>query len=167
MSKGPIEVKVTGADKVQQTILALARKVPMAVGLALRDEAELTMMDAKRLAPVVTGALKSSGHVMPAEHSGGEIRVTMGFGGPTGIGNIDGDTNKKPVSYALLVHENPRAGQTYGYSPSDRAYQDKKGKKGRRRFSTVGQWKYLEQPVLARTAGLAQSLRARIFEWYL
>jgi len=161
-----IEVTITGADKVQQTVLALAQRVPAAVGAALRDEAELTMTAAKKLAPVVTGTLRASGHVLPPTRSGAEISVTMGFGGATGIGNINGETNETPVFYALSVHENPRAGRTYGYSPSGKAYQDKKGKKGRRRFSTVGQWKYLEQPVLARTANLAERVRARILKFY-
>ena len=137
MSKGLIEVKVTGADKVQQAVLELARRIPIRIAQALQVEAELTMTEAKLLCPVVTGALRASGFVSEADVMGKDIGVLLGFGGPS-------------AQYALATHENPRAGKTGVVSPQGRPY---------KRWSRGGQWKYLEQPVLARTKGFSERIR--------
>jgi hypothetical protein len=137
MSKGLIEVKVTGADKVQQAVLELARRIPQRIAQALQVEAELTMTEAKLLCPVVTGALRASGFVTEATVLHDDIGVLLGFGGPA-------------APYALVTHENPRAGQTGGVSPQGRRY---------KRWSRGGQWKFLEQPVLARTQGFSARIR--------
>jgi hypothetical protein len=149
-----IAVTVTGAEAVRAKLLALASAAPKRVGDALRDEAELTMREAKALTPVVTGTLRASGYVQKPSLSRGDVSVTMGFGGAAS-------------KYALAVHENPRAGHTYGFSPSGAAY-GRRAYKGKKRigFSRVGQWKYLEQPFLARVSGLTDRLLARIMERY-
>ena len=146
------EFSILGAKEVRDKILALAKNSPRAVASALRTEAELTMSEAKKLTPVVTGTLRSSGIVRKPEITGREISVTMGFGGAAS-------------KYALSVHENPRAGHTYGFSPSGQAY-GRIAYKGKKRigYSRVGQWKYLEQPFLGRVAGLIDRLYERIMK---
>ena len=146
------EFSLLGAKEVRDRILALAKTAPNAVAAALRREAELTMTEAKSLTPVVTGTLKASGVVMKPVLDGREISVTIGFGGAAS-------------KYALSVHENPRAGHTYGYGPQGQTY-GKRAYKGklRRGYSRVGQWKYLEQPFLARIEGLIDRLYAHIMK---
>ena len=154
MSKGLIEVKVTGADKVQQTILALARRIPQRIAQALQVEAELTMTEAKLLCPVVTGALRASGFVTEATVLHDDIGVLLGFGGAA-------------AKYALAVHENPRSGKTGGWGPAGQqeiAFRYIKGRvvpigAQRKSWSRGGQWKFLEQPVLARTQGFSARIR--------
>jgi hypothetical protein len=83
----------------------------------------------------------------------------MGFGGAA-------------EKYALKVHENPRAGQTGGWGPqgpTEIAFRVIGGivrpiGAQRKRYSTVGQWKFLEQPFLARAKGLAARIRARVLK---
>lgn len=135
-----MEITVTGAAEVRQKILALAAAAPQRVADALGVEAELTMTEAKKLTPVVTGALRASGFVQTPTISDRTIEVVMGFGGSAS-------------AYALSVHENPRAGQTQGFAPSGQRY---------KRWSRVGQWKFLEQPFLARVSGLTDRLLERI-----
>lgn len=146
MSKGLIEVKVTGADKVQQSILELARRMPTRVMDALEVEANLTMEESQALVPVVTGALKSSRFVAKADMVGKDIGIVFGYGGPA-------------AQYALAVHENPRAGKTGGVGPAPRFQRYK-------RWSRGGQWKYLEQPVLSRAAGFCERMRGYILREY-
>ncbi len=134
-----ISLTMTGADIMQKHVQMLAAQVPHAVAAALTVEAELTMTEAKELCPVDTGALRSSGLAEPPVIAGRSISVTLGFGGPA-------------APYALSVHENPRAGQTMGRSPSGATYQH---------YSRVGQWKFLEMPVLARTRGFVTRIRDR------
>jgi hypothetical protein len=82
---------------------------------ALFQISEEEMTKSKNRTPVDLGNLRSSGHVaLPVTDAEG-ISVTMGFGGPAGIGNVGGETNKKDVGYAIIVHEDvrgvvPRAG---------------------------------------------------------
>ena len=144
------EFSILGAKEVREKILQMARETPRKVAEALHDEAQLTMTEAKKLVPVVTGTLRASGVVPKATISGRNIEQVMGFGGAAS-------------AYAMSVHENPRAGHTYGFSPEGRAY-GKIAYKGklRRGYSRVGQWKFLEQPFLARVSGLTDRLLERI-----
>jgi hypothetical protein len=135
-----ITVSVTGAEDVRQRVLAMAKAAPGRVADALVAEAEMTMADSKLLVPVVTGTLRASGHVQKPVIAQREVSVTMGYGGAAS-------------AYALVTHENPRAGATGGVSPSGQRY---------KRYSRVGQWKYLEQPFLARVSGLTERLWERI-----
>ena len=90
-----------------------ARAIP-ALGRALYEEAEVTMTQAKRNTPVLTGAMRASGHVLPPTYSLHEVTVTLGFGGPAGSGNHAGETNKTDVGYAIVVHENLSARHIVG-----------------------------------------------------
>lgn len=85
------------------------------------ETAEEIITEAKKLTPVLEGVLKSSGHVQLPVISGNQVEVSMGFGGPAGAGN-QGETNRKEVGYAVVVHENLEA------------------------HHKVGQAKYLEMP---------------------
>jgi hypothetical protein len=88
------------------------------------------MAESKKLCPVDTGTLRSSGLVQKPVIEGNMISVTLGYGDAS-------------CGYAVYVHENPRAGQTGGVSPSGRKY-------GAKRWARKGQWKYLETPLVAR-----------------
>ena len=85
-----------------------------ALGRSLYEEAEVTMTHAKRNTPVLTGALRASGHVLPPTYSLHDVTVTLGFGGPAGSGNQGGETNKTDVGYAIIVHENLSARHVVG-----------------------------------------------------
>ena len=66
------------------------------VGVALYQEAEIEMTEAKRRTPVLTGVLRASGHVRPPVREGETVSVTLAFGGPA-------------APYAVYVHENLEA----------------------------------------------------------
>lgn len=109
----------------------------------LYRSATLIMADSKEnFVPVETGTLRSSGIVDPPALEGGRVVISLGYGGPA-------------AKYALAVHENPRAGKTGGISPTGARY---------RRWSKVGEWKYLETPFeLARNA-VRVALTAAVFK---
>ena len=69
-----------------------------------------------------------------------EVSAVLGFGGPA-------------TPYALAVHENPRAGKTGGVSPSGKRY---------KHWAEVGQWKFLEIPLLEAEHGMLARLAGRI-----
>lgn len=101
-------------------------EIARVAGQILYLSAEQIMTESRTLVPVVTGNLRASANVQPPKISGTTVTVELGYGGPA-------------ATYALSVHENPRAGKTGGVSPSGHKY-------AARRWSQVGQWKYLEQP---------------------
>jgi len=125
---------------LQDVITGLAKwgdaAIP-ALGVALYEEAENTMTQAKRYTPVDTGNLKASGFVEPPWFSHSAITVNLGFGGPAGTGNHGGQTNERTVGYAVYVHENLTA-----------------------RHKT-GRAKFLETAVVERIPELPQSLARR------
>lgn len=123
-----IRLTVSGADEVLRRLRALGADFPAAAGRALKRfvETEVATPAKQDYVPVVTGALRSSIVTDEPAIAGNRITVTVGAGGAA-------------VPYARLVHENPRAGRTGGLSPSGKRY---------KRWSRVGQWKYLEQPAI-------------------
>lgn len=116
--------EIKGLEALEKKLRKLGEVGVQEVKRTLYTEAEAIMTKSKALVPVVTGALRGSGFVELPKTSGSTLSVTMGYGGPA-------------AKYALIVHENPRAGKTKGVSPSGKKY---------KRYSKVGQWKYLEQP---------------------
>ena len=93
------QVKVTGLPKVMKALKQLGDKGPKAMGGALFREGESIIGDSKeRFVPVVTGNLKSSGHVQKPKINSNGASVELGYGGS--------------APYALAVHENPNAGKT-------------------------------------------------------
>lgn len=100
MARG-FTIQMKGADAVAATLKALVALVPQVVGDALEAESEIEMTEAKRRTPWDTGNLRASGHVQPAKVGGGEVKVTMGFGGPA-------------APYALFVHEDTEVLHKHG-----------------------------------------------------
>lgn len=90
---GSETVQIAGLDRVLDQLANIASAMPTLAQDALTVEAELIMTEAKRRTPVLTGALRSSGVVLPLD---GEIGATLTFGGPA-------------APYAVYVHENMEA----------------------------------------------------------
>lgn len=147
-------LEIKGLDEALRKLHAMPENVKTFVGRGLYVEAERVMTDSKKnYVPVDTGVLRSSGFVKLPTVTADEISVTLGFGGPAGTGN-QGETNKKDCGYAFIVHENPRAGKTGGLPPSSSpgaivARTFGTGRYQRKHYAQVGQWKYLEIPLLA------------------
>lgn len=116
-----------GQQQVLERLRRLEQQLPTALATALYERASEIMARSRPLVPVVTGALRSSGVVYPPEIEGGRVSVVFGYGGAAS-------------AYAAPVHWNPRSGHTGGRSPSGRKY-----KEGT--YSTVGQWRYLSEPL--------------------
>ncbi len=97
-------VKLRGLPQVKSALKKLGAKGPRVLGGALFREGEGIMGDSKeKFVPVVSGNLRSSGHVQPPKIHAGGASVELGFGGPA-------------AAYALGVHENPHTGKTAGGS---------------------------------------------------
>jgi len=96
-----IGIQMKGTKEMAAALAALVSAFPVSVADALEAEAEIEMTEAKRRTPVKTGALKSSGHVQPAQVGAGGISVKLGFGGPA-------------APYALTVHEDLEAFHAVG-----------------------------------------------------
>lgn len=124
-----LRFNIRGGEQVLANLAQLADDMQPALGRALFRFAELDISTvAKRdFVPVVTGALRSSIHVeREIEFSGRTVTVFVSAGGAA-------------AQYGRMVHENPRSGRTGGFSPSGRRY---------KRWSRVGQWKFLEFPAI-------------------
>ncbi len=136
-------INLDGLDKLIKTLEKRfgPRPVNKALTGALVEEAEDLVTEAKLEVPVDTGNLRDSGFVKPPTFTG---VIECGFGGPA-------------APYALVVHENPRAGKTGGVSPSGSV---------RKKFAQVGKWKYLEHPFNRRRkrfeARVARELKRRL-----
>jgi hypothetical protein len=77
------EIRVTGLEEMQRKLTALGEKFPKEIRSALFIEAETIMTDSKtNYVPVDLGMLKSTGHVIPPEHRGGELITVLSYGGP-------------------------------------------------------------------------------------
>lgn len=92
-------LEIKGLDALGARLKSLGVTIGPAAGNALRAEAELIMTEAKRRTPVLTGALRASGHV-----TGPDVEaqaVTLAFDGPA-------------APYAVVVHENIAARHVTG-----------------------------------------------------
>lgn len=137
---------MVGIPKTNRALERLARRAPKALASAYFQIGEEIIGESKeKFVPVDQGILRASGFVELPRISGAKVSVELGFGGPAGKGNVGGDSNKENVGYAIVVHENPRAGKTGGVSPRGREYKT---------WSTVGGWKFLERPFKAAQRGL-------------
>lgn len=85
-----------GTFDLQAALDATERDFAREAGAALREEAEIEMTEAKRRTPVLTGALRASGHVTGPTAAADGVEVKLAFGGPA-------------APYALAVHENMEA----------------------------------------------------------
>ena len=134
-------VRVEGTDAIKRALAALGTDVLPALAAALYQVGEGVMTDAKLLTPVDTGNLRASGHVSPPAVQGSKVSVTLGFGGPAGSGNHGGQSNAESVGYAVYVHENMEA------------------------HHPVGQAKFLESALKARTSGMAGRIGLSLQRW--
>jgi hypothetical protein len=94
----PFELRVRGLAEVNRNLARLGREAPQQARQALTEEAETVMLDAKRRTPVLTGALRASGHVL-ADPRKPEVKLVFG---------------DAAVSYAVPVHENLEAHHEVG-----------------------------------------------------
>jgi len=133
-------VTVTGLDEVLRSLSSYARQLPDACAQALFEEANAIKNESQaRFVPVDTGELRQE-HAFVDESAkieNGIVSITFGYTGP----------------YAASVHENPRAGKTGGISPSGKRY---------KHWAEVGQWKFLEIPVLEASHGALARMAGRI-----
>ena len=136
-NKLDITFRIKGLDKAEAEIQRLAKKYPEAARRALYRNAEFIMTDSKQnYVPVDEGQLRASGHVVM---DATKLEVTLGFGGPAGIGNVS-DSNDETVGYAIVQHEV----DSYEH--------------------TVGEDKYLEKPLMAALPRLAGDIGRDIKE---
>ena len=126
-----ITVKVTGLKQAHRAFRERPAAAVRVTSRRLNLGAEQIIALAKAdYVPVMFGTLRASGHVIPSKVTAagmGSVVISpaqAAFGGPS-------------APYALVVHENQRAGKTGGFSPQGKKY---------KHWSRVGQWKYLETP---------------------
>lgn len=96
-----IRLKVSGFRELKKALKAQGQRAEKSLAAALYAEGERIMAEAKRLCPVDTGTLRSTGHVQKPVIRRGSIEVTLGFGGPA-------------APYAVYVHENLNVHHTVG-----------------------------------------------------
>lgn len=107
-------VKLTGVEAALAELKKLAKEYPEAALRALNRQAEFVMTEAKqRYVPVKDGHLRASGHIFVFKP---RLEVTLGFGGPAGIGNVGGERNRQDVGYAVVQHETEDYRHTVGES---------------------------------------------------
>ena len=124
----PIRLTITGIDEIVGKMRVLGEQFPQAMGDALFEFAseQIQKRAKEEYVPVMFGALRASIHTMQPVVTNRSASVTVAAGGAA-------------APYALKVHENPRSGQTGGFSPSGKRYKD---------YARVGEWKYLETPAI-------------------
>lgn len=92
------KVRLIGSKKLSAQLKRYGAVAHAAVAAGLFAEGTRIMGDSKKLTPVITGNLRSSGTVFPPTlNARGNLEVELGYGGPA-------------APYAIRVHENPNAG---------------------------------------------------------
>ena len=121
-----IRFSIRGAEDAIRNLQTLGDQMPPALGRALYRFAEIDIaaVSKRDYVPVITGALRSSIHVEEPVVERRSVTVYISAGGAA-------------AKYGRKVHENPRSGRTGGLSPSGRRY---------KRWSSVGEWKFIETP---------------------
>ncbi len=122
--RGGLSLSFKGGAELERRLTGLAGAANDDLEKAVRAHAEDVMADAQENhVPVMDGTLRASGYVQSGRQARG-VWAKLGFSAP----------------YARKVHENPRAGNTGGVSPSGRQYP---------KWAKVGGWKFLERPLKA------------------
>jgi len=145
-------MKFVGVEKVVRNLNKEISKIEgrclsglVSAGLMIRGESQ-------KLTPVVTGNLRNSAYVVSSR----AVEAAPKNGDSSVVGKQQ-ECRRSYIpmvivgyaaSYAIFVHENPRAGKTGGMSPKGLAYKPSKGSR-RIVYSTVGQWKFLEQVIMS------------------
>lgn len=141
-----VRFEIRGAREVMANLATLGGEMRHAMGRALTRFAEIDIatVSKNQYVPVITGALRSSIHVeKDVVFTPSSATVYVSAGGAA-------------APYGRKVHENPRSGRTGGLSPSGRRY---------KKWSRVGQWKFIEQPAMeaaARGVGFAREAGSEI-----
>jgi hypothetical protein len=84
--------KIEGVDEMRRKVAALADRMPMELGRALKEEVDAIAAEAKKQTPVATGKLRDSVRVEGPVVDGDRISAAVVAGGPD-------------VDYAIQVHE--------------------------------------------------------------
>lgn len=121
----------TGSGKsISALVMQYGDKAFVAMGKQLYLEGSGILAQSQPLVPVDTGALKASGYVTEPQNHGGEIVVTIGYGGVAGAAQDHSAAAaiyqgavaavnrvaRDPAGYALYVHENLEAHHPVGQS---------------------------------------------------
>lgn len=89
-------------EEAADAFASLEREMEEVADKSLFAIAEEIITESKaRRVPVDKGPLRASGHVERRD----ENEVVAGFGGVAGTGNVDGDSNREDVGYAVVQHE--------------------------------------------------------------
>ena len=94
-------IDIKGLEAVKRNLESLKSKSVAETRRGLYVSAELIMTQSKKIVPVDTGALRSTGHVKPPVDTPGRIEIELGYGGPAGKGDKAG----KDLGYGIWVHE--------------------------------------------------------------
>lgn len=89
---GIIVIAVRGIPQVQAGLTAYQAEIREALVQEVAREGEEIMTESKQLVPVLTGALRASGHVLPVAQTPSGVRLTLAYG-------------NSAVKYAIYVHE--------------------------------------------------------------
>jgi len=138
------KIILTGDKALIRKLQDINRRHPAIIDAALFKTANDIMKDSKEnFVPVDTTNLQASGHTELPERKGNKVTVTIGYGGAA-------------APYALAVHENPRSGKTQGTGPSGQKYKT---------WAQVGEWKYLETPLIEATFEYQENLVKNVNEF--
>lgn len=85
-------IAVKGIPQVTAGLTAYQAEVREALTREVAREGEEIMTASKELCPVLTGALRASGHVLPVEDTPHGVKLTLAYG-------------NSAVQYAIYVHE--------------------------------------------------------------
>lgn len=133
-------VKLEGMEEVLKNLAAYGERARQAAGVAIYEEARaIEQASVTKYVPVDQQKLRDEMAFIDeeAQVNGDVLSVEFGYRGP----------------YAASVHENPRSGKTGGVSPKGRKYAH---------WATVGQWKFLETPLLEAEAGMLKRIADRM-----
>lgn len=114
---------IQGLDEFLRNLNKELEKIKRGSTTGLTKAAWHVVKESVKIVPVATGYLKNSSYVRPPVVTKNRAVVELGY----------------HAAYALYVHENPRSGKTYGYSPSGRKYPPGT-------WAMVGEYKFLEKP---------------------
>ena len=153
--------EVVGMDNIIRNLNKEIKKIEGRTEAGMLQAALFIKGESQKEIPVVTGHARASAFVV----SSSGINVEAGadedtieaaaeakavVSAKTKAGNPSSAVGFGAV-YAAALHENPRAGQTGGVSPSGVPYRAPINPSGERSsqgvYSTVGKWKFLEDPI--------------------
>lgn len=96
-----MNIEFKGIDKLISALKQAPATALEALGVAVVDEMDAVMEEAKRRTPVDTGTLRGSGVVVGPEKQGTQVTAIAGFGGAAS-------------DYAVVVHEDLSASHGVG-----------------------------------------------------